>query len=75
MTPLTPEERKAIIESHPSAEPGEIESDIEEYESLVAEMFAHDPAQAPSPAPAFAAAGRLTVDRLTQLQQKLFKEE
>jgi hypothetical protein len=73
MTPLTPEERKTIIESHPSAEPGEIDADIEEYESLVAEMFAHDPAQAPSPAP-FAAAGRPTVDRLAQLQQKLFKD-
>lgn len=73
MTPLTQEERKAIIESHPTAEPGEIEANIQEYESLVAEMFAHDPAHAPSPAP-FAAVARPTIDRLTELHQKLFKE-
>jgi hypothetical protein len=69
MTPMTREEREAILQAHPSAAPGEIEADIDEYERLVSEMFATDPSVAhPSGAPQEA----IRVDRLSALHAKLF---
>jgi hypothetical protein len=69
MTPLSPEERQAIVDAHPSAAPGEIEADIDEYERLVAEMFSRDPsAEAISVTPSAAPA----LSRLNQLHTKLF---
>ena len=65
-------ERQAIVDRHPSAEPGELESDIDEYESLVAAMFTSDPALLPDSAPAPLAAGRVVATRLEELQRKLF---
>ena len=73
MTPLTPEERRAIIDAHPAAAPGEIEADIEEYESLIAAVFARDPNDLPGQE--LTLAGRTddaTAGRLTVLHRKLF---
>lgn len=47
MEPLKPEVKKAILESNPQAEPG----DIEEYEKLLALQFTTDPDVGPSAAP------------------------
>jgi hypothetical protein len=69
MTPLTREERDAILQAHPSAAPGEIEADIAEYEQLVSEMFATDPS---SVQPSGSPAGGPGVDRLNELHAKLF---
>jgi hypothetical protein len=69
MTPLTREERDAILQAHPSAAPGEIEADIAEYERLVSEMFSTDPStvQASGAPPSVRGA-----DRLNELHAKLF---
>jgi len=68
MTPLTPEERDAILQKHPAAAPGEIEADINEYEQLVSEMFATDPSEVqPGGAPR-----AMVRDRLSELHAKLF---
>lgn len=75
MRPLTSEERKRVIDSHPEAAPGEIESDLGEYERLVARMFQRDP-DAPKPAAAPGFEESLKADpeqlRLAQLHAKLF---
>lgn len=71
MTPLSPEERRAIVDAHPSAAPGEIEADINEYERLVAEMFSRDPsAQSDLLSAPQSAAPALS--RLNALHAKLF---
>ncbi|MBI2686652.1 MAG: hypothetical protein HYX27_10075 [Acidobacteria bacterium] len=68
MTPLSREERDAVIRAHPAAEPGSIEADLDEYESLVAADFATDP----SAARAEHVLGGAAMDRLAQLHEKLF---
>lgn len=75
MTPLSREERDAIIRAHPSAAPGAIEADLDEYEALVAARFAVDPSipvirtlgAAPGPEDRAQA-------RLEELHRKLFGE-
>ena len=71
MTPLTPEERQAIIAAHPNAAPGEIDADILEYERLVAEMFSRDPSRA-STASNVSLFVNEPASRLRQLHVKLF---
>jgi hypothetical protein len=73
MRPLSPEEKRRIIESHPQAAPGEIESDLSEYERLVAGMFQRDPDALPRPSPALVAAEPDPERRrLAELHAKLF---
>lgn len=70
MTPLTREERDEVIRAHPAAEPGSIESDLDEYEALVAARFAVDPSAAPAMQPLMAREN--AASRLAELHQKLF---
>lgn len=84
MKPFTRAERQAIIDSHPAAAPSEIEADIDEYQSLVAELMSKDPsvpaaALAASPATAAIDRADLALEsdptvRLQVLQAKLFPE-
>ena len=69
MEPYTREERDRIIREHPNAAPGEIESDLDEYELLVSRIFRSDPDR-----PGFAAEFQSDRDsvRLDELQKKLF---
>jgi hypothetical protein len=55
MRPLSPEAKRRVIESHPEAAPGEIESDLGEYERLVSAMFQRDPDAPRRPGTALAA--------------------
>lgn len=74
MTPLTREEREAVLRAHPASEPGSIEADLDEYQALVAARFATDPSllrPASSPAEAnLRFSERRT--RLEELHNKLF---
>jgi hypothetical protein len=75
MRPLTEQEKDTIRQAHPDAAPGEIDSDLDEYERLVAQMFQRDP-DAPVAAPA-ATTGFEPADpgiRLAALHRKLFRE-
>ena len=84
MKPFTHTERQAIIDSHPASAPSEIEADIDEYQSLVAELMSSDPsvpvvAAAPAAMVATASIGQSDLDlesdltaRLQLLQAKLF---
>ena len=72
MSPLTKEEREAILRSHPNAEPGTINNDIDEYESLVAMRFAQDPSRAPAAQP-LVRGSMNAKSRLAELHEKLFE--
>jgi hypothetical protein len=83
MKPFSPEERQAIIDSHPAAAPGEIEADIDEYQALVSDMMARDPSAelalaGAAPSPARTRSAELAVpepdERLRILHAKLFNE-
>ena len=71
MTPMRDEERQALLDSHPSGAPGEIEADIAEYERLVSAMFSQDPDEAPAGAPA-ALESFPAASRLNELHEKLY---
>jgi len=75
MQPLKPEQRRAILENSPQAQP----ADIDEYERLLSLRFAEDPDQEPAAAPDHTAQERALVGsqeereaRLKQLHAKLF---
>jgi len=72
MRPLSPQEKRRVIQSHPEAAPGEIESDLSEYERLVSAMFQRDP----DAGPGFRAFTAPEPDperlRLAELHAKLF---
>lgn len=72
MTPLSREEREAVLSAHPAAEPGQIESDLNEYEALVAAQFAVDPSITPAFAPLELGIETVRSSRLAELHAKLF---
>lgn len=73
MQPLKPNEKRAILENRPNAQP----ADIEEYERLLSERFTVDPDISPAEAPEGAERGLLSARemrerRIAELHLKLF---
>lgn len=74
MRPLKPEERRRIIENAPEDESeAQVESEIEEYETLISQRFRVDPALPRSPRAVAEAAEN--EERIRQLHSKLFQFE
>ncbi|MDP9170268.1 MAG: hypothetical protein M3N54_06605 [Acidobacteriota bacterium] len=74
MRPLTTQEKQLIIESQPQAAPGALETDIQEYERLVAGMFQTDPDALPDAGPVLGVVAEPDParHRLAELHARLF---
>jgi len=70
MRPLKPEERQSILARFPEDAWDEIEQDIEEYQSLLAESLRRDPESQASPAAALV--GENHEERIAALRRKLY---